>query len=37
VTAKERYLWTLGLKRHGLTAVNVLRKTMEEIIGEAER
>jgi hypothetical protein len=37
VTAKERYLWTLELKRRGLTAVSVLRKTMEEIIGEAER
>jgi hypothetical protein len=37
VTAKERYLWTLELKRRGLTAVSVLRKTMEEMMGEAER
>ena len=37
VTAKERYLWTLELKRRGLTAVSVLRKTMQEMIGEADR
>ena len=37
VTAKERYLWTLELKRRGLTAVSVLRKTMQEMMGEAER
>jgi hypothetical protein len=37
VTVKERHLWTLELKRCGPKAVSVLRKTMEEIIGEAER
>ena len=37
VTAKERYLWTLELKRRGLTAVSVLRKTMQEMLGEADR
>ena len=37
VTAKERYLWTLELKRRGLTAVSVLRKTMQEMMGEADR
>jgi hypothetical protein len=37
VTAKERYLWTLELKRRGLTAVSMLRKTMEEMMGEADR
>jgi hypothetical protein len=34
VTAKERYLWTLELKRRGLTAVGVLRETMEGMVGE---
>lgn len=28
VTAKERYLWTLELKRQGRSAVSVLRDTM---------
>jgi hypothetical protein len=37
VTAKERYLWTLELKRRGLTAVSVLRETMEEMMGEPDR
>jgi len=37
VTAKERYVWTLELKRRGLTAVSVLRKTMQEMMGEADR
>jgi hypothetical protein len=37
VTAKERYLWALELKRRGLTAVSVLRETMEEMMGEADR
>ncbi len=37
VTAKERYLWTLELKRRGLTAVSVLRDTMEDMMGEADR
>lgn len=35
VTAKERYLWTLELKRRGRTAVSVLRDAMEEL-GEQE-
>ena len=37
VTAKERYLWTLELKRRGLTAVGVLRETMEAMVGEDDR
>ncbi len=37
VTAKERYLWTLELKRRGLTAVGVLRATMEAMVGEDDR
>jgi hypothetical protein len=37
VTAKDRYLWTLELKRRGLTAVSVLRETMEDMMGEADR
>ncbi len=37
VTAKERYLWTLELKRRGLTAVGVLRETMEGMVGEEHR
>ncbi len=37
VTARERYLWTLELKRRGLTAVSVLRETMEEMMKEANR
>lgn len=35
VTARERYLWTLELKRRGRTAVSVLRDAMEEL-GEQE-
>ena len=31
VTAKERYLWNLELKRRGRTGVSVLREAMEEI------
>ena len=34
VTAKERYLWTLALKRRGLSAVGVLRQTMQELLEE---
>ena len=34
VTAKERYSWTLELKRRGLTAVSVLRETMQEMMGK---
>jgi hypothetical protein len=37
VTAKERYLWTLELKRRGRTAVGVLRETMEGMMGEDGR
>jgi hypothetical protein len=37
VTAKERYLWTLELKRRGLTAVSVLRETMEKMMGDTNR
>ncbi len=37
VTAKERYLWTLELKRRGLTAVSVLRETMQEMMGETNQ
>ena len=34
VTAKERYLWTLELKRRGLSAISVLRKAMDELLEE---
>lgn len=34
VSARERYLWTLELKRRGLTAVGVLRETMEGLLEE---
>jgi hypothetical protein len=37
VTAKERYLWTLELKRRGLTAVSMLRETMQKMMGENNR
>ena len=36
VTAKERYLWTLELKRRGRTAVSVLRETMEGMMREED-
>ena len=32
VTAKERYLWTLELKRRGRSAVSVLRERMNELM-----
>lgn len=32
VTAKERYIWTLELKRRGRTAVSVLREAMDELM-----
>jgi len=32
VTAKERYEWSLELKRRGLSAVSVLRKAMNELL-----
>lgn len=34
VTAKERYLWTLELKRRGRPAVSVLRETMNRLLEE---
>lgn len=34
VTAKERYLWTLELKRRGRSAVSVLRERMNELMEE---
>jgi hypothetical protein len=34
VTAKERYEWTVELRRRGLSAVSVLRKTMNELLEE---
>ncbi len=36
VTAKERYLWTLELKRRGRTAVSVLRERMNEMMEDRE-
>ncbi len=32
VTAKERYEWSLELKRRGLSAVSVLREAMNELL-----
>ncbi len=32
VTARERYLWTLELKRRGRSAVSVLRERMNELM-----
>ena len=34
VTAKERYLWTLELRRQGRSAVSVLRERMDELMKE---
>ncbi len=34
VTAKERYLWTLELRRRGRSAVSVLRERMNELMEE---
>lgn len=34
VTAKERYLWTLELRRRGRSAVSVLRERMNEFADE---
>ena len=34
VTAKERYLWSLALKRRGLSAVSVLREAMNQLLIE---
>ena len=32
VTAKERYLWTVEVKRRGVSAVSVLRRAMNELL-----
>jgi hypothetical protein len=34
VSAKERYEWTLELRRRGLSAVSVLREAMNELLME---
>jgi hypothetical protein len=34
VTAKERYEWTLELRRRGLSAVSVLREAMNNLLKE---
>ena len=34
VSAKERYLWTLELRRRGRSAVSVLRERMNELMEE---
>jgi hypothetical protein len=36
VSAKERYEWTVELRRRGLSAVSVLRKTMNELLLEGK-
>ena len=36
VTAKERYEWTLELRRRGLSAVSVLRMAMNELLMEGK-
>lgn len=36
VAAKERYEWSLELKRRGLSAVSVLRKAMNELLTEGK-
>ena len=36
VTAKERYEWTIALKRRGLSAVSVLREAMNELLAEGK-
>lgn len=37
VTARERYLWTLELRRRGRTAVSVLRESMDELMDVPQR
>ncbi len=37
VTAKERYLWTLELRRRGCSAVSVLREYMNELAEDLKR
>jgi hypothetical protein len=36
VTAKERYDWSLELRRRGFSAVSVLRKAMNELLEEGK-
>jgi hypothetical protein len=36
VTAKERYEWTVELRRRGLSAVSVLRRAMNELLKEGK-
>jgi hypothetical protein len=36
VTAKERYEWTVELRRRGLSAVSVLRQAMNELLEEGK-
>ncbi len=36
VTAKERYEWSLELKRRGLSAVSVLREAMNELLRDGK-
>lgn len=36
VSAKERYEWTLELRRRGLSAVSVLRKAMNELLEDGK-
>ena len=37
VTAKERYEWSIELKRRGLSAVSVLRETMNELLEDGKK
>jgi hypothetical protein len=37
VTAKERYEWSLELRRRGLSAVSVLREAMNELLVEGPK
>ena len=37
VTAKERYEWSVELKRRGLSAVSVLRETMNELLEDGKK
>jgi hypothetical protein len=36
VSAKERYEWTIELRRRGLSAVSVLREAMNELLEEGK-
>lgn len=37
VTARERYLWTLELRRRGYTAVGVLRNTLNQMLTDSQQ